>query len=384
MVRGACGIAGVESERWGRMTVKDLYRDLPDSSEMTNPLEVDLDRVLDCTRDLWEELRGQRLLITGGSGFVGSWLLETFSWANRKLDLGASAMVLTRNPDALSSAAPHLYGSSAIRAFYGDVRSFTPPEGEYSHVLHAASAGSADPDHDSYDVFRTTVYGTEQVLTAAAIHRTRKLLFISSGAIYGKQPSDLAGLPENFRGAPDPSSRLAAYAESKRAAETLCGIFQGSEGLEIKIARCFTFIGPYLPLNKRFAIGNFMRDEMTGGPIRVRGDGTDVRSYLYSADLAIWLWTILFKGRSCDPYNVGSEQAVSIAQTAHAVAEAGGRGTNVEIEGVQAHHPERTRYVPSTKKARIELDLKERVDLHTAIRKTLAWQASRWGGGYSC
>jgi dTDP-glucose 4,6-dehydratase len=344
---------------------------------MPNPLESDLDHVLEHTRELWEELRGQRVFITGGTGFIGCWLLETFAWANRKLNLGASALVLTRNPDVLLNMAPHLFESPEVHTCYGDIRTFAPPKGEFTHAIHAASAGSADPGHDSLDIFRTTVYGTDRVLASAEKCQTKKLLFTSSGAMYGKQPCDLPCMPEDFRGAPDPASSMAAYAESKRAAETLCAIFHSSGAMGIKIARCFAFVGPYLPLNRRFAIGNFIRDEMAGGPIRVRGDGTDVRSYLYSADLAIWLWTILFKGRSCDPYNVGSEKAISIAETARTVAEAGGHGTAVEIEGGRAGCFGSSRYVPSTRKARIELNLQERIDLRTAVQRTMEWHVPR-------
>jgi dTDP-glucose 4,6-dehydratase len=200
-------------------------------------------------------------------------------------------------------------------------------------------------------------------------------LFTSSGAIYGEQPYDVPGLPEDFHGAPDPAASSSAYAESKRAAETLCAIFHSARGIEIKIARCFAFVGPYLPLNGRFAIGNFIRDEMAGGPIRVRGDGTHVRSYLYATDLVIWLWTILFKGRSCDPYNVGSEQAVSIAQAAQTVAEVGGHGAVVEIEAGRDGRAGSGRYVPSTRKARTELHLEEHVNLREAIRRTVEWHA---------
>jgi dTDP-glucose 4,6-dehydratase len=340
---------------------------------MPNPLASDLDHALNHTRDLWEEMRGQRVFITGGTGFFGSWLLESFAWANRKLNLGATAFVLTRNPDAMHTATPHLFVEPGIEACAGDITSFIPPKGDFTHVIHAASAGSADPAQGALDVFHTTVRGTACLLEAATRWRTKKILFTSSGAIYGPQPSHLSKVPENFLGGPDPSSRTAAYSESKRAAETLCAIRGSTGGTEIKIARCFAFVGPYLPLDGRFAIGNFIRDEIAGRPVRVRGDGTDVRSYLYAADLAIWLWTILFKGRSCDPYNVGSEQAVSIAATARTVAEVGGHGAVVEIEGGRDGCAASSRYVPSTRKARRELHLEEYVNLREAIRRTIEW-----------
>src|ERR1017187_8329865 len=115
---------------------------------MSNLIAEDLDHILDHTRDLWEELRGQRIFITGGTGFFGCWLLESFAWANRKLCLKASASVLTRNPGAMRSKAPHIFESPAIQIRQGDVRTFVPSGGEFSHVMHAASAGSADPDQD--------------------------------------------------------------------------------------------------------------------------------------------------------------------------------------------------------------------------------------------
>ena len=184
---------------------------------MSNLLAEDLDHILDHTRDLWEELRGQRIFITGGTGFFGCWLLESFAWANRELSLGASALVLTRNPAAIRSAVPHVFESPAIQICHGDVRTFAPSEGEFTHVVHAASAGSADPDQDPLDIFRSTVCGTTRVMEAAAKWRTKKILFTSSGAIYGPQPSDLFGLPEDFHGAPDPAASSSAVRTTRAA-----------------------------------------------------------------------------------------------------------------------------------------------------------------------
>ncbi len=340
---------------------------------MSSLLKEDLGHILDHTRDFWEELRGQRIFITGGTGFFGCWLLESFDWINRELKLGASAVVLARNPTALRSKAPHLAESPAIEILEGDLQTFEVPQSDFTHVLHAASAGSADPSQNPLEIFRTTVWGTSHILDATSKWHTKKMLFTSSGAVYGRQPRDLAGFPEGYPGAPDSSLVSSAYAESKRAAETLCAIADGVGGLEVKIARCFAFVGPYLPLSGRFAIGNFIRDEMGGSPIGVHGDGTDVRSYLYASDLAIWLWTILFRGRACEAYNVGSERAISIAETAATVAAAGWHGATVAIKSPQAAGADGSRYIPCTRKARTELGLREYVDLKNAIRKTLVW-----------
>jgi nucleoside-diphosphate-sugar epimerase len=345
-----------------------------DGGGWIHPLAFDLDHILEHTPPLWEELRGQRLFITGGTGFLGCWLLESFAWAQDKFNLGASAVVLTRDREAFRLKAPHLANHPAINWHLGDVRSYSFPPGPFAYIIHAATQSSVDLNiHNPLVMLDTIVQGTRRTLQFARLCGAKKFLFTSSGAVYGKQPAEITHLPEDYLGAPDPMSPDAAYGVGKRAAEFLCSCYAGKYGLECKIARCFAFVGPYLPLNTHFAVGNFIRDRLEGGPIRVNSDGSPSRSYLYAADMAIWLWTILWKGVPCRPYNVGSEEAISIGELARTVAKIASPEFPVQINQAVDRSKPPDRYVPATGRFRQELGQCQEVGLHLAIRKTIDW-----------
>ncbi|MCX6055152.1 MAG: NAD-dependent epimerase/dehydratase family protein [Chloroflexi bacterium] len=294
--------------------------------------ESDLNHVLDHTRELWEELRGKRIFITGGTGFFGCWLLESLQWANDHFQLGARATVLSRNPEKFAKKMPHLANNPSFQFIQGDVCNFDFPVGNYAFVIHAATEASAKLNQtDPQRMFDTIVEGTRRTVEFASTHGTKKFLLISSGAVYGTQPPEISHIPEDYKGAPDPLNPLSAYGEGKRAAEMLCALGALENGIEMKIARCFAFVGPLLPLDAHFAIGNFIRDALNGGPIVIIGDGTPYRSYLYAADLAIWLWTILFKGKNCRPYNVGSDNSITIKNLSYLVRDSISPGSEVKI-----------------------------------------------------
>jgi nucleoside-diphosphate-sugar epimerase len=346
-------------------------------SGMNHPLERDLDHILEHTQGLWDELRGGRVFFTGGTGFFGCWLLESFVWANQKLGLDASAVVLTRNVAAFHKRAPYLASHAFIQCIQGDVRSFDFPREPFSHILHGA-AETPEKINDTKPLlkFDTMVEGTRHVLDFARQCGAQKFLFMSSGAVYGKQPSGLTRIPESYPGSPDPADPRFVNGEAKRAAEMLCVLYARQYGLTPKIARCFAFVGPYLPLDFPYAIGNFIRDGLNGQPIRIEGDGTPQRSYLYAADLAVWLWTILFRAPPCRPYNVGSEEAITIGELAGIVAQT--VRPQVEVLTLAKPAPDKPvdRYVPSTERARTELGLRQTTDLSQAIRRTVDWYAA--------
>ncbi|MFC1957665.1 NAD-dependent epimerase/dehydratase family protein [Chloroflexota bacterium] len=339
---------------------------------MSHDLAQDLDHILEHTRGLWDELRGQRIFITGGTGFLGCWVLESFAWANDRLGLGTTAVVLTRHPDAFLKKAPHLATHPAIQLYTGDVRSFEFPPGPFSHVMHLATdEGHRLTVKDPLLMLDTILHGAWHTLDFTRYCGAKKFLCGSSGAVYGRQPPEMTHIPEDYLAATDIRDTAAVYVEGKRLAELLCLRYHEQYGIEGKVFRGFSFVGPYLPLDIHYAIGNFIGDALRGRPIQVKGDGTPYRSYLYAADAVIWLWTMLCRGESGRIYNMGSESALTIAEVAARVAEATEPPGVVRIAGHPTPGQPPERYVPSTQRARTELGLQQYIDLPEAIRRTI-------------
>jgi len=288
--------------------------------------------------------------------------------------LGITAVLLTRDPGRFRLRAPHLAGDPAMELLAGDAVGSDWPEGSFPLVVHAATERHFQPDAARPGgIFDANIAATRHVLEMARDRGTVRLLFTSSGAVYGTQPPSLTHISEEYAGAPATTDPAAAYANSKRAGEFLCASYAQACGFTASIARLFTFAGPYLPLNENFAVGNFVRDALAGGPLRIGGDGTPYRSYLYGADLAIWLWTILLRGKSAYPYNVGSAEAVSIRELAERVARAAAPGAAVQVAGKPVPGAPAARYVPAVSRAESELGLRVRVPLDEGIRRMAAW-----------
>ncbi|MBA7680024.1 dTDP-glucose 4,6-dehydratase [subsurface metagenome] len=345
---------------------------------MKSRLTNDLEHILEHTHGLWEEVRGNSIFITGGTGFFGCWLLESFLWINSRLNLNAKIVVLTRNIESFRKKAPHLVSSPDIEFVVGDVRKFDFPRGIFSHIVHAAAESKAKYDDENpLEMLDTIIQGTRHTLDFAVSCGAKKYLLTSSGAVYGKQPLEIRYIPETYMGAPDVTDQTSMYGEGKRMAELLCTAYANKYGFETKIARCFAFVGPYLPLDKHFAIGNFIQDSLHGGPIKVKGDGTSYRSYLYAADLTVWLWTILFKGESSYPYNVGSSKEVTIEQVANIVARSVIPASKVDIAEKPNSGNEPERYTPDVNRVKNELCLSETINLPEAIRLTRGWHINR-------
>ena len=340
----------------------------------TKPLAAeDLAHILKHARKPFESLRDARLFITGGTGFFGHWLLESLLHANRKFDLNIRATVLTRSAATFHAKSPHIASDSAITLLEGDIRTFTFPADPHTHIVHAATdSGGQQANRPAYELAESILAGTQHVLRFAQRTGATRLLYTSTGAVYGRSTT-LLHTPETYSGAPDPLLLQSSYDEAKRMAEHLCIAYSANTQLEPIIARCFAFVGPHLPLDQHFAIGNFIGAALANKPIHIKGDGTPRRSWLYMADLAIWLWTLLTDGQPNRAYNVGSDEGMTIAEAARLTAATLNPTLPIQIDGVPNPSAPLNSYVPDITRSRNELGLSITVPLTESLRRTAAW-----------
>lgn len=334
------------------------------------------------TRRHWEPLRGSCVLLTGGTGFVGRWLVSAFVHANRAHGLGARLELLTRHASAYARSCPELAGDESVTLVEGDVCSIDLSSHRYTHVIHGATPTVSDiAASRPEDVYSSIVTGARRMLDLATASEARRFLLLSSGAVYRPRPP-AGGYDETCPRGPVWPEERSPYDAGKRAAEDLAWDSPGAKR-HVTVARMFAFVGPFLPLDQHFAMGNFLGVAVRDESLVVHGDGSPVRSYLYAADMATWLWSMLLDERAAGTtYNVGSELPVSILEAARLVATESGLDLAVEVRGC-TEAGSRTWYVPSTRRARDELGLSETVPLRTAVRRTLRWlRSTATAGGY--
>jgi nucleoside-diphosphate-sugar epimerase len=344
---------------------------------LTGILEQDLDAALERTRALWDEMNGSRLLLTGATGFVGTHLLESVRHARVRTAADVRVIAPVRDPARLHARLPWTKDAAWIEVVQGDVRSFAMPPGVVDLAIHSANTGSpSETSADPEGMARMVVDGSVRTYELAAAAGAHRMLQLSSGSVCGPHFKPSAPIREDDAGEPRGDSPAERLARSKRDAElALLAAAGESNGPAVVFARGFALAGPWLPLDSAFAFGNFIGAAMRGEPVVVSGDGTPVRSYLYSGDLVAWLWTLLMRGAGSRAYNVGSARALTIGELAHRVAALlGGTAdvTGVPLPGARAHY-----HVPDLTRVQSELGVEETVPLNDAIVRTAQWWAER-------
>ncbi|HXR98604.1 MAG TPA: NAD(P)-dependent oxidoreductase [Terriglobales bacterium] len=326
-----------------------------------------------CSADL-RLLCGRTLLVTGASGFVGSYLVESICAWNAAQSNPCTLLFPVRSPAAARRRFAPLFQTDATPWIAWppgrDLCQVIDRDADF--IIHAASpADPAGYRQDAHGCLVSIADLTRQVVEYAKRASAQRILYISSGAVYGQQPSHLAAIPESYTGSPHLGSPSACYAEAKRYSELLCQ----TSAVDTVVARLFCFLGPYQSLNASFAAPNFLCQAIRDGQIRLDSDGSALRTFCYSSDLAICLWKLLLRGRAGDIVNVGSgEPVVSILELARAIARHVG-GVPVKVlpagkDETAAH----SRYIPDI--TRLHAFYSPAVSLDDAIARTVRAHAT--------
>lgn len=314
------------------------------------------------------------LAITGASGFMGIWLTELLGHLRRTQGLKLKLYLVARDFAFAKEEAAHLYGGGPDATLLcDDVKSLHELPEDVEWIVHAA--GSPDVRvHNSQPLFssQTITQGTQSVLECATrLPRLKGFLNVSSGYVSGFHSGSAPIGEKSFEGF-DPSVFSSAYMEAKRYAESLCTVFRNQYRIPIVNVRPFSFVGPYQSVDAPWAVNNFIHDAVAKRPIRIQGDGTAVRSYMYGADMAWWLLNILLRGESGRSYNLGSAKAITLKELA-------GRIGHLTNDKVEIHHSRAllkskpSVFVPSTELAHSELGLTSKFDLDEALLRTIQW-----------
>jgi nucleoside-diphosphate-sugar epimerase len=328
----------------------------------------DLAEVSERVGAAWRALAGGHVLVTGAAGFVGSWMVESLLHASEEHSLNVTITALVRNGAAFRQRFPFLVASHAVHVLEADVRTFhapTPP----THIVHAASASSTTrPGFNPDDIIETIERGTGRALELARESRSRRVLIVSSGSVYDRRQPGAARINEEHATLDRGDSLAERFGASKRAAERTA---MGAD-VDACIARIFAVHGPRLPLDGQFAVGQFLADALAARAIRMSGDGSPVRTYLYAADMAAWCWTILLRGQPRRAYNVGAEREHTIAEVAERVSCLSPQGLKVE-RGLSTGSLRADRFVPDTSRARDELGLEAWTGFESGLARTWQW-----------
>jgi nucleoside-diphosphate-sugar epimerase len=308
------------------------------------------------------------LLVIGGSGFFGKSILDMFQrggLAPWKID---KVIAMSRSANRLEIEVPELVRGNAKLVELDVATTDYLPEADY--VIHAAASSDARNYLSAGEKERENIQaGTLNYCRLARNNKNTKTLYVSSGAVYGSQSPEISHIEETYQ-VKDPNDIPQGkrdYAFAKRDAEALIKEL-GAEGVSVSVARCFAFVGKYLPRDQHFAIGNFIADGLAGRPIKVKANHLFYRSYMYADDLVEWMMEILVNANPQRPiFNVGSDEAVSMGDLASNVA----AYFEVPIDAENIASKKIDRYVPSIRKALDELGLSCKFDLEQAIHQTV-------------
>ena len=306
-------------------------------------------------------LKGGLLFIAGGTGFVGTWLSALVAHLNDEHGFRTRVTSLSRRPSRLAAQAPFLANRDDLQLVEGDVRGFTQVPAGVEWVINAAGSPDSRAHATSpIETASTIADGTAHLLRAVeGSGRLRNFLHLSSGLIGS----------EGVR----PVGASSIYADAKRYSEALCAAYRTQARLPVVIARPFTFMGPFQPLDAPWAANNFLHAALNGRPLKLLGSGKVARAYLYGSDMAVLALTQLVGGRSGETYDLGGVEPVLLIDLAEMVLASAGRPLEIRLNTAGRDGPSDDRLVPDMTRSMQAFGFKPAFGPQDTVARTLQW-----------
>ncbi len=359
----------------------------------------DLEHIALALGDARESLAGRRVLITGGAGFLGYYLVQSLLHLNERPARSGPPISVTVWDNFVRGVPAWLERTAAspqMTVLKHDATSPLPTGmPEFDYIVHAASIAS--PTYyrrHPLETMDANVDGLRRLLDHARGRQEAGapllgFLFFSTSEIYGDPGPEHIPTPETYRGYVSCTGPRACYDESKRYGETLCATFAHQFGVPVSMARPFNNYGPGLKITDGRVIPDFARDILAGRDIVMHSDGSPARTFCYVADAVAGYYRILTRGRPGEPYNIGtSGPEITVAELADAMV-----GIGRELFGYQGSvvvRPSRdgayltdnpARRCPDITKARTELGYEPSVEFREGLRRTLIWYSANQNEG---
>jgi nucleoside-diphosphate-sugar epimerase len=356
----------------------------------------DLDFICDSLKTEFQGMRGARVFISGGAGFLGYYLVQALLHWNQGSDKnGVSVTVCDNFIRGVPTWLGKIAEQPSVAVLQHDITSPLPVDaGSFDFFIHAASIASPTfYRKHPIETMDANVQGLRLLLDRAQKQQEQGrapagFLFFSSSEIYGDPPPDQIPTSETYRGNVSCTGPRACYDESKRYGETLCVNFSQQHQLPVRVARPFNNYGPGLKLTDRRVIPDFVTNLLAGNDLVLLSDGSPTRTFCYVADAIIGYFKILTRGRSGEAYNIGTETPeISMMRLAEMLRDAAREEFGYKGQVIKQASGDREyltdnphRRCPSIAKARSELDFHPRIEIEDGLRRTLLWYNSNRDG----
>ena len=347
---------------------------------MINPIvRNDIESIIKRLGSEVKKLSGKTVLITGASGLIGSYLVETIAYLNTKNKLlkPCNVIGLQKNVITEDSRLGYLLGRKDIQFISHNVAFPYFPTFKVDYFIH--SAGMSAPAiflEDPLGTVDVNVSGIRWILEYARENKVKSILYMSSGEIYGNPPLENIPTPETYAGNTATTDPRACYTAAKRLAETLCFIYFKKYGIPVKIARPFVVYGPGLKLSDKRVMADFIRSGLQGKPIKMLSEGSDKRSYCYIQDATVAFLNLLLSAKNGEVFNVaGDLEEVSIrdlAELVHKICEIK-EPVRVKKQDKEFIKGAPSRVMPDVSKLKKAFGYKAKIGIEEGLRRTIQW-----------